>query len=132
LRDACRLAPARRGGCAAISAEANRRAERIYEFVTLDVRSRLLAELSRLAEAGRIDGVGARIEPAPTHDMLATQVGSSREGVTRHLKDFARRGLLKVPRRGVIDIIDRAALRTTLAKESGECGPEPMAAGANW
>ncbi len=115
-----------------ISAEANRRAERIYEFITLDVRSRLLAELSRLAESGRIDGIGARIEPAPTHDMLATQVGSSREGVTRHLLEFARRGLLKVPRRGVIDIIDRAALRAALAKESGEYEPHPVMAGTGW
>jgi CRP/FNR family transcriptional regulator, cyclic AMP receptor protein len=115
-----------------ISAEANRRAERIYEFITLDVRSRLLAELSRLAEAGRIDGMGARIEPAPTHDMLATQVGSSREGVTRHLQDFVRRGLMKVPRRGVIDIIDRAALRAALAKESGEYETAPSLAGAGW
>ena len=85
-------------------------AERLCELATLDVRSRLLAELSRLAQRGAFDGAGSRIEPAPTHEALGAQIGASREVVSRHLKELERRGLIRVPRRGSLEIVDVAAI----------------------
>ncbi|MEJ0061047.1 MAG: Crp/Fnr family transcriptional regulator [Terricaulis sp.] len=103
----------------AISADATMRAERIYEFATLNLRFRLLAELVRLGRHGRHDGVCAIVEPAPTHEALAAQVGSSREAVTRLMQAFVKQNLLRVPRRGVIEIVDLDRMIATVARKTG-------------
>jgi CRP-like cAMP-binding protein len=102
-----------------VAAEAMRRADRIYELAMLDVRSRLLAELVRVAERRNIHGDLIRVEPAPTHDALAAIICASREGVTRHMQDFVRCGLLRVPRRGSLEIVSFSALTAALEKETG-------------
>lgn len=89
------------------------RAARIYEFATFDVKRRVQAELLRLACQGRSSGDHIVIDPAPTHDTIATQVGTTREGVTRQLKALAQRGLVAV-RRGQITILDLPRLRASL------------------
>ncbi len=47
---------------------------------------------------------------ATTHQQIASELGSAREVVSRQLKDFERRGLVKLGR-GEIDLIDRMGLR---------------------
>ncbi len=49
-----------------------------------------------------------------THQELATELGSAREVVSRHLKEFQRRGWLE-PTRGRIHLADRAALERLAA-----------------
>jgi CRP/FNR family transcriptional regulator, anaerobic regulatory protein len=49
-----------------------------------------------------------------THQELATELGSAREVVSRHLKEFQRRGWLE-PARGRIHLADRGALERLAA-----------------
>ena len=44
-----------------------------------------------------------------THETLATELGTAREVVSRHLKRFEQAGWLKL-RRGRIEIVDATAL----------------------
>lgn len=45
-----------------------------------------------------------------THQALAVELGSAREVVSRHMKDFVRRGLVSTAR-GHVRIVDRAGLQ---------------------
>jgi CRP/FNR family transcriptional regulator, anaerobic regulatory protein len=45
-----------------------------------------------------------------THQQIASELGSSREVISRLLEDFASRGLIRT-RRGTIEILDYEALR---------------------
>jgi CRP/FNR family transcriptional regulator len=54
---------------------------------------------------------GADNEAAMTHQAIAADLGTAREVVSRHLKDFERRGLVALAR-GRIRIADRAGLET--------------------
>jgi CRP/FNR family cyclic AMP-dependent transcriptional regulator len=72
--------------------------ERVLEFSTLAVRSRIQAELLRLARGGAGAGREAVIAPLPTHAEIASRVSTHREAVTRELNELARIGL--VERRG--------------------------------
>lgn len=51
-----------------------------------------------------------------THQAIAADLGTAREVVSRHLKDFERRGLVALGR-GQIEVVDRAGL-TALAGEA--------------
>ena len=46
---------------------------------------------------------------AATHQEIAAELGSAREVVSRHLKAFERRGLVRLGR-GVVEILDRTGL----------------------
>jgi CRP/FNR family transcriptional regulator len=53
-----------------------------------------------------------RATPAPvtaTHQEIAAELGTAREVVSRHLKAFERRGLVRLGR-GVVEIVDRPGL----------------------
>src|SRR5690606_5562781 len=52
-----------------------------------------------------------------THQELATELGTAREVISRQLKDFERRGWVKL-RRGKIDILDPDAMRMLVSKSS--------------
>jgi CRP/FNR family cyclic AMP-dependent transcriptional regulator len=70
---------------------------RVVEFSTLPVRSRVHAELLRLA---RISAPGperttAVIVPAPTHAEIASRISTHREAVTRELNELARAKLIE-------------------------------------
>lgn len=99
---------------------ARARAERIFELAALDTRMRLQAELLRLA-ASRGQACGARvvINPAPTQDSIATEIGATREGVTRHLASLAEQGLIQ-KRRGEIILLDEARMRANLERHCGD------------
>lgn len=72
-----------------------RMSERVIDLSTLGVHQRLHAELLRLAQEAGIARNSARIEPAPTHADLASQVSTYREEVTRELSALAKAGIVR-------------------------------------
>jgi CRP-like cAMP-binding protein len=72
--------------------------DRIHEQTTFQVRERLLRELLRLGRAESDGRDTARLEPAPTHAVLAANIGTHREAVTKQLSAFARLGLVQKSR----------------------------------
>jgi CRP-like cAMP-binding protein len=69
--------------------------ERVFEFSTLGVQNRLHAELLRLARHAGIRNNAARLDPAPRHAEIASNISTYREQVTRELSTMARQGLVK-------------------------------------
>jgi CRP/FNR family transcriptional regulator, cyclic AMP receptor protein len=68
---------------------------RIYEYSTLAVRSRIQAEILRLAQ-GHVDDSGiAHIRPIPQHGQIASRISTTREAVARELNHLARIGILR-------------------------------------
>lgn len=59
--------------------------ERMFEMNALAVRSRLHCELLRLALDNGIDDNAAVVSPSPTHQQIASKIGTHREAVTREL-----------------------------------------------
>jgi CRP/FNR family transcriptional regulator, cyclic AMP receptor protein len=88
-------------------------AGRVNEYGTLDVRTRIYAELLRLARTGQSGE--AVISPPPTHAELAARVSSHREAVTRELSSLTRAGLLG-RRRGALVLLDPAHLASIVAE----------------
>jgi CRP/FNR family cyclic AMP-dependent transcriptional regulator len=83
-----------------LSAQLRRMTDRVYEFSTLVVRERLIAELLHLAEEFEpVDGQ-VFISPAPTHSELASKISTHREEISRAMSGLAKSGL--VEKRGVI------------------------------
>lgn len=88
------------------------------EFVFKNFSARLSNLISRM-EAVVLDPIDQRICKAllashqnlivKTHQELAYELGTAREVVSRHLKNFENYGWISL-KRGTIDIIDRAAL----------------------
>lgn len=71
-----------------------RLSERVIDLSTLGVHHRLHAELLRLAREAGVQGNRARIDPAPKHADLASQVSTYREQVTRELSALAKAKVL--------------------------------------
>jgi CRP/FNR family transcriptional regulator, cyclic AMP receptor protein len=88
-------------------------ANRVNEYATLDVRTRIYAELLRLARTGQSGET--IISPPPTHAELAARVSSHREAVTRELNSLVRAGLLG-RRRGALVLLDPAHLASIVAE----------------
>ena len=68
--------------------------ERVIELSTLGVQNRIHAELLRLVRLSGAAGPQARIDPAPKHADIASQVSTYREQVTRELSLLTKQGLL--------------------------------------
>jgi len=68
---------------------------RVYEFTTLHVSSRVQAEVLRLASTALREGKSARIVPPPTHVEIASRVSTHREAVTRELSHLSRIGIIE-------------------------------------
>lgn len=83
--------------------------ERVIDLSTLGVHQRLYAEVLRLAREAGVRGNRARIEPAPKHAELASQVSTYREQVTRELSALARAGVLGKDGRALV-VLDVARL----------------------
>jgi CRP-like cAMP-binding protein len=97
------------------------RADRIYEFATLDMKLRLHAELLRLGtHKGRCVGDVVIISPAPTQDAIATQIGATREGVTRQMKCLVEHGLVQKRRREIV-LLDIQRLQALVERNAGFC-----------
>jgi CRP-like cAMP-binding protein len=71
-----------------------RLSERVIDLSTLGVHQRLHAELLGLARAAGVQDNRARIDPAPKHADLASQVSTYREQVTRELSALAKAKVL--------------------------------------
>lgn len=71
-----------------------RLSERVIDLSTLGVHSRIHAELLRLVRQAGVSGNSARIDPAPRHADLASQVSTYREEVTRELSSLTKAGVL--------------------------------------
>jgi CRP/FNR family cyclic AMP-dependent transcriptional regulator len=81
--------------------------EKIGGLVLLDVPGRVARLLLRMAD----ENDGVQITKRVTHHTIAQMVGSSRETVSRTMRDLMEKGLLQVTRKA-ISIINRPALET--------------------
>ena len=86
-----------------------RLSERVIDLSTLGVHHRIHAELARLAREAGIEANSARIDPAPKHADLASQVSTYREEVTREISALAKAGLVRKDGRALI-VCDLARL----------------------
>lgn len=68
---------------------------RVYEFSTMHVSSRVQAEILRLAMLAPREGKGARIAPPPSHVEIASRISTHREAVTRELTHLSRIGIIE-------------------------------------
>ncbi len=85
-----------------VTAKARALTERLLDLSALNMRTRLHAELTRLASAGKRDGACVTIQPAPTHHELAARVGSHREAVTKELNRLAALGYVRIGRKRIV------------------------------
>lgn len=69
--------------------------DRIVEFSTYSVKSRIHAELLRLAKQSTIENNCAEIIPAPAHLDIANRISTHREAVSRELSELSKSGVLK-------------------------------------
>lgn len=90
----------------ALSRRLRRADDKIGALVLLDVYGRVARVLLELAESSA-DGTQVR---RVTHATIAQMIGSTRETVSRTLRDLADRGLIAVSRSGT-RIVDARALR---------------------
>jgi TolB-like protein/class 3 adenylate cyclase/Tfp pilus assembly protein PilF len=98
-------------------------AGRLLELGAQPVQRRTWVELLRLARQAGIEENRSRLDPAPTHNDIASRVGTSREQVTRELSRLVREGLLERAGRSLV-LRDVAALE----RLAGELRPDPEAA----
>lgn len=95
-----------------LSGRLRRANDMIESLVLLDVGGRLAGYLLRLAqESGTLEEDGWYAVLRPTHQVIANSIGASRETVTRLLRQFAERGLIRM--RGSSVWIRDEPLRTT-------------------
>ena len=92
-----------------LAALVRRLSERVIDLSTLGVHQRLYAEVLRLAREAGVKDNRARIDPAPKHADLASQVSTYREQVTRELSALARAGVLGKDGRALV-VLDLARL----------------------
>ena len=89
--------------------------ERVFDLSTLGVQNRVHAEILRLARQAGVKANVARIEPAPKHAEIASQVSTYREQVTRELSAMAKQGLVQRAGRALV-IPDVARLEKIVAE----------------
>src|SRR3954463_6350177 len=107
-------------------------AHRLVELGARRVQSRGWTAPARLARAAGVADNTARFERAPTHNEIASRVGTSREEVTREFSRLARQGLLEREGRSLV-VRDVAALQELVA-DSGPAEPAapPIAPAEEW
>ena len=95
-----------------LSRRLRRADEKIGSLVLLDVNGRLADLILRLAE----EEGGDQITKKLTHNVLAQMIGSSRETVSRTMRDFTERELVQVSRKEITilnrPLLERAARRS--------------------
>src|SRR5436190_8091994 len=87
---------------------------RVLDLGAQSVQWRVWVELLRLARAAGVTANAARIEGLPTHQEIASLVGTSREQVTRELSKLDREGIAQREGR-VLIIRDASALEKLVA-----------------
>src|SRR5271167_2456200 len=103
----------------ALIARVRELSRRVGELGALDVRSRVHAELLRLARPDREDPKRAIILAPPNQSELASRINTRRETVSREINAMEREGLIE-RRRGAIVIND--ALRLSARLEATAIG----------
>lgn len=98
--------------------------KRIVELSTLNVQSRLHCELLRLGRDAGVEDNEVRIRPSPTHQELASRIGTVRELVSRELSALAKRGVIDRSRRELV-IRDFAELSRLVESSMGEPSDAP-------
>jgi CRP/FNR family cyclic AMP-dependent transcriptional regulator len=93
--------------------------QRLYEMRTLDVQSRIRAELVRLAADSLGEDNTATISPLPTSADIAARVNTRREAVSRELSSLTRRGLIERHQKS-LTIRDFAGLSELVGSMLGE------------
>jgi CRP/FNR family transcriptional regulator, cyclic AMP receptor protein len=93
--------------------------DRVLELSTLNVRSRLHCQLLRLCAITGVTSNRATLDPSPTHEVLATMIGSHREAVTRELSFLASVGIVEQTRRR-LEIADVERLAGLVRQVVGE------------
>lgn len=83
---------------------------RIFEYSTMLVRERLIAELLRLAESGQTGDGRTVLCPGPTHFDLAAKISTHREAVSREMSKLAKHNLIS-KEAGCLVVHDIAQLR---------------------
>lgn len=78
-----------------LTGQIRRLTERIYDYSTLTVRSRIQAELLRFAKNHLTSANTAVISPAPTQAEIANLVSTHREAVSCELNELAKNKLIK-------------------------------------
>jgi CRP/FNR family cyclic AMP-dependent transcriptional regulator len=102
-----------------LTAQIRRLSERVHEFSTLGVQSRIRAELLRLAALAGTSGNAAILSPAPSLSELASRVSTHREAVSR---DLSRLSAMNIAfrERGLLRIADMARLEQLVREAKGE------------
>lgn len=77
-----------------LASQSRHMTERIFEYSTMLVRERLIAELLRLGEPLQDDPAQAVVRPSPTHFDLATRISTHREAVSREMSKLAKQSLV--------------------------------------
>lgn len=93
--------------------------ERVIELSTLNVRSRLHCHLLRLCAAAGVASNRSTIDPLPTHEILATMIGTHREAITRELSYLSSVGIVQQGRRR-LDVMDVDRLASLVRQAVGE------------
>ena len=91
--------------------------DRIVEFSALSVKSRIHAEILRLAKSNMISINEAEILPSPTHLDIANRISTHREAVSREISDLTKSGILKRTE-GKLIVKDVAKLESLLHNQS--------------
>ncbi len=89
----------------ALSRRLRRADDKIGGLVLLDVNGRVARLLLEIAD----EHDGTRVPRKVTHHQIAQMIGSSRETVSRTIRDLADRGLIEVTRQAIF-VRDRAGL----------------------
>lgn len=79
--------------------------EKVGSLVLLDVNGRVAQLLLEMADEAGSDRITRRL----THHTIAQMIGSSRETVSRTMRELAQKGYIQVSRKDIV-IRDRAAL----------------------
>lgn len=69
--------------------------ERAFEARAYSVPDQIAIEILRIVSAHPVTDNALELDPAPSHGDVARRVGTSREQVTRVMRDLAKRGLLE-------------------------------------
>ncbi len=73
--------------------------ERAFEARAFHVPDQIRLEVARIISAHPSDGGGVTIQGPPTHAEIARRVGTTREQVTRVMREYAKRGLIEQTRK---------------------------------
>ena len=91
--------------------------DRIVEFSALSVKSRIHAEIIRLARNNMLDENTAEIIPSPTHLDIANRISTHREAVSREISDLTKSGILKRTD-GKLIVLDVSKLESLLDNQA--------------